>query len=1216
MFKNTGLFKDVPCPYFLFGLCERPYCHFRHSKHEEAKARIEVEKLSNLYKEADENETAPQPASSLQRTLIDIENSIKNEKKIIENHDKPEPTEPTKVVAKLKNNKPTGTPEYNPTPLTELKEKQSKGELKSGRSKYDLALLDEPETDSEYDPACNYSTKFSSVSYSHNSVTHQESDRLPEYAQSLGAGIKRKSETDENDDSQLAKIPKFMSVSYTPALNESTELSEEEPIGQPEDWFSDEQSDKDSLIGVQHNSADDKVSNPATSNKIDTKKTDKENAQNILPIEFNKDGSVKYLSDITSEKSASDNKKPKPKSQQKEKKVVHNESVTDDNETEIPDKGGGNIFNLFKAEFDSALETCADDETTDIGIEDKKHKVKHKSGSDKTKAIEKSESSKKVTEKHNVKPRSDKVSELSNDRKRNHSSDKNKSSVKNGVHKPDLSPLKHKHSSSGTERHKHLQNMEDTSDKPSHEHANHKQTKHKHSLSSTPGSKHRSSSGDKVSSSQEKLSSSGVKHSSSSQKHGPTYKHRHSSSDHHKPLSSNDKHSSSNSVKTHSSSDKHNSSRSNSEKAHSNKDKNTSVSSQQKNRSVSAKHTSSSLPKQSHKISSSSEKSSKLKLSKTERHRSGEKSPRAGTSSNKIHKDRDGSRAHSSSSNKSSGSKSTPDRVRQHSSSSKKKNILNLDVDLFGDVNNHGGAAGELSDYDSDLEKYFTDEDPFDECLRIFNEEPRKSHTAGASDRKKLKRPAPEDPEPPPEEQHKEKVKVKVKQIQQKNREKAVNSTAPPKPSLASASATFTTYMANKNKKTSATTVGKGVKRTAHAPTIPIAKLKRPTVEVNTSSKVATNVRQRYLNMFIDEFLKTCANEEEAYNKGKAEEQAVFKRCSNKNVYLNIAVNTIKRLRTAVLEGSGKKTGHVTQVKMSHASMLDGSGPGASKATYTVNRSGGGVKIREEDFEGVELYRRLKPYILTEEQLRENNFPRPDPEKGGSAVFYGEQQYTQKAALKGYEKLCVRCGKVFEVYPNGKYPVKQECVYHWGKAWKKKIAGAIDTRYTCCQGDLASEGCQVAKTETMSGFMKTIPASPAIDGDYGVYALDCEMLARVTVVGPDQEPAYESLVLPDNRIVDLNTRFSGISEDDMEDVTTTIRDVQAVLLSLFSDQTILMGHSLESDLMALKMIHNTVVDTSVVFPHRMGRPFKRALRNLMVEYLKKIIQDDGTVASR
>lgn len=43
----------------------------------------------------------------------------------------------------------------------------------------------------------------------------------------------------------------------------------------------------------------------------------------------------------------------------------------------------------------------------------------------------------------------------------------------------------------------------------------------------------------------------------------------------------------------------------------------------------------------------------------------------------------------------------------------------------------------------------------------------------------------------------------------------------------------------------------------------------------------------------------------------------------------------------------------------------------------------------------------------------------------------------------------------------------------------------------------------------------------------------------------------------------------------------------------------------------IQMIHNTVVDTSIVFPHRLGLPYKRALRTLMAEYLQKIIQDDG-----
>ncbi|KAG2464074.1 REXO1 exonuclease, partial [Polypterus senegalus] len=86
--------------------------------------------------------------------------------------------------------------------------------------------------------------------------------------------------------------------------------------------------------------------------------------------------------------------------------------------------------------------------------------------------------------------------------------------------------------------------------------------------------------------------------------------------------------------------------------------------------------------------------------------------------------------------------------------------------------------------------------------------------------------------------------------------------------------------------------------------------------------------------------------------------------------------------------------------------------------------------------------------------------------------------------------------------------------------------------------------------------------------------------------------------------------FSGVTEEDLENTTITIRDVQAVLLSMFCSDSILIGHSLESDLFALKLIHSTVVDTAIVFPHRLGPPHKRALRNLMADYLKRIIQDN------
>lgn len=45
-----------------------------------------------------------------------------------------------------------------------------------------------------------------------------------------------------------------------------------------------------------------------------------------------------------------------------------------------------------------------------------------------------------------------------------------------------------------------------------------------------------------------------------------------------------------------------------------------------------------------------------------------------------------------------------------------------------------------------------------------------------------------------------------------------------------------------------------------------------------------------------------------------------------------------------------------------------------------------------------------------------------------------------------------------------------------------------------------------------------------------------------------------------------------MTEADLENTSITLRDVQAVLLNMFSADTILIGHSLESDLFALKVI--------------------------------------------
>lgn len=50
-------------------------------------------------------------------------------------------------------------------------------------------------------------------------------------------------------------------------------------------------------------------------------------------------------------------------------------------------------------------------------------------------------------------------------------------------------------------------------------------------------------------------------------------------------------------------------------------------------------------------------------------------------------------------------------------------------------------------------------------------------------------------------------------------------------------------------------------------------------------------------------------------------------------------------------------------------------------------------------------------------------------------------------------------------------------------------------------------------------------------------------------------------------------------------VTTSLQDVRTKLKKLISINTIIIGHSLDSDLRSLLLIHNRVIDTAVLYPH-------------------------------
>lgn len=70
---------------------------------------------------------------------------------------------------------------------------------------------------------------------------------------------------------------------------------------------------------------------------------------------------------------------------------------------------------------------------------------------------------------------------------------------------------------------------------------------------------------------------------------------------------------------------------------------------------------------------------------------------------------------------------------------------------------------------------------------------------------------------------------------------------------------------------------------------------------------------------------------------------------------------------------------------------------------------------------------------------------------------------------------------------------------------------------------------------------------------------------------------------PENAITNYLTRYSGITEDMLDNVTVTLHDVQQTLRTLLPPDAILVGQSLNSDLHTLKMMHPYIIDTSVIF---------------------------------
>ncbi|ORZ11464.1 hypothetical protein BCR42DRAFT_421173 [Absidia repens] len=152
------------------------------------------------------------------------------------------------------------------------------------------------------------------------------------------------------------------------------------------------------------------------------------------------------------------------------------------------------------------------------------------------------------------------------------------------------------------------------------------------------------------------------------------------------------------------------------------------------------------------------------------------------------------------------------------------------------------------------------------------------------------------------------------------------------------------------------------------------------------------------------------------------------------------------------------------------------------------------------------------------------------------------------------------------------------------------------------------------------GWIETPAGKQGTKTSKKLLAMDCEMcrsgrrlvLTKVALVDEDHRVLLNEFVMPDCPITDYVTDYSGVDEASLQGVTTTLQDIQQQLLQYIDDDTILVGHGLVNDLRVLKMRHPHIIDTSVIYHHKNGPPYKASLKDLTTFILQRQIQENKT----
>jgi RNA exonuclease 1 len=168
--------------------------------------------------------------------------------------------------------------------------------------------------------------------------------------------------------------------------------------------------------------------------------------------------------------------------------------------------------------------------------------------------------------------------------------------------------------------------------------------------------------------------------------------------------------------------------------------------------------------------------------------------------------------------------------------------------------------------------------------------------------------------------------------------------------------------------------------------------------------------------------------------------------------------------------------------------------------------------------------------------------------------------------------------------------------------WQKAVAASqANSRFSnAFDFDKYKKKDEERKTGYPADWVKAKKFGDWCKGNPHAIAIDCEMcktcdpvtgaedhkaLCRLSVVNAcdTSDVLIDTLVKPAWPVTDYRSWVNGIKKDDLQSVQFTLRHAQAFMLALCSEETVIIGHSVENDLVALKMEHYTIADSAFLF---------------------------------